>query len=258
MMVLLKMSMKLKNNFDRAKKRLILLDYDGTLVEFVPRPEKAFPTEKVMDLLRRLNNKPDTRLVVISGRGHLDLERFIGHLPIEIIAEHGAMIKLKGNWKNLYVNSDSWKKVVLPVLNRFTVASPDSFVEEKQFSLVWHYRNVANEVGYLQSRELIRILENTISSLGLKLIDGDKVVEIISNKIGKGIAIKNLISENKFDYIISIGDDKTDEEMFQELSTNKKAETIKVGNGPTLAKHSLENVNEVILFLEHLIENNKN
>lgn len=257
-MALLKISMKLKENFDKAKKRLVLLDYDGTLVEFVPRPEKAFPTEKVLSLLNRINNKPDTRLVVISGRGHLDLERFIGHLPIEIIAEHGAMIKLNGSWRNLFDNSDSWKKVVLPVLNRFTFASPNSFVEEKQFSLVWHYRNVPDDVGFLQSRELIRILENSITSLGLKLIDGDKVVEIISNKIGKGSAIKNLINENKFDYIISIGDDKTDEEMFQELSTNKKAETIKVGRGPTVAKHSLENVKQVLLFLEHLMENNKN
>ncbi|MBK6399477.1 MAG: hypothetical protein IPF75_14780 [Bacteroidetes bacterium] len=58
------------------------------------------------------------------------------------------MIKLNGSWRNLFENSDSWKKVVLPVLNRFTFASPNSFVEEKQFSLVWHYRNVPDNVGF--------------------------------------------------------------------------------------------------------------
>jgi trehalose 6-phosphate synthase/phosphatase len=244
----------IKEKFDNAKSKLILLDYDGTLVEFAAKPENAMPSEKVLQLLSRLNSTPDTKLVIVSGRGYRDLDRFMGHLPIVMIAEHGAMIKLNGQWKNLYKYSGSWKSVVFPVLNRFTISTPNSFVEEKEFSFVWHYRNVSESVGHVTSRNLLQVLANSVASLGLKVIDGDKVIEIISDKIGKGNAVKELMKDEKFDFIISIGDDKTDEEMFLQLSDNRVASTIKVGNGPTAAKHTLENVDHVLLFLEQLVE----
>ena len=57
------------------------------------------------------------------------------------------------------------KKQSLPILNQITAECPESFVEEKNFSLAWHYRNAESQSGYTYSRELISILEKYNSFL---------------------------------------------------------------------------------------------
>ncbi|MDA0987500.1 MAG: trehalose-phosphatase [Bacteroidetes bacterium] len=243
---------ELKKKYRNATDKLILLDYDGTLVDFAPLPEKAIPTEKLLDVLAKLIAKPQTKVMIISGRGYQDIDRLLGHLPINIIAEHGAMMKENGVWKKQIIDNGSWKNKILPILNRMTLTCPNSFIEEKHFSLTWHYRNAESESGYSHSRALIYILETTINEYSLKMLDGNKVVEIMTKELSKGIAVKNLVEQNKYDYILAIGDDKTDEEMFEYLSHNANADSVKVGEGNTLAKYKLDNVNKVISLLEQL------
>ena len=81
--------------------------------------------------------------------------------------------------------------------------------------LAWHYRNAESRSGYIHSRELISILEKIIALHNLKILDGNKVVEIMTNEVGKGTAVKRLFEQNNYDFILSIGDDATDEEMFE-------------------------------------------
>lgn len=243
---------ELIKKYRNATNKLILLDYDGTLVGFSPLPENAIPSEKLLAVLIKLIEKPHTKVVIISGRGHRDIDKFLGHLPIDIIAEHGAMVKENGVWKKQLIDTGLWKNIVLPILDRITLTCPNSFVEEKLFSLSWHYRNTELQSGHAHSRALIYILENTIHSYNLKILDGNKVVEIMTKEIGKGKAVKNLIKQNNYDYILSIGDDKTDEEMFEFFLNNANADTIKVGNGSTCAKYKLDDVSKVISLLEQL------
>lgn len=250
--------MALANNFDKLQKGLFLLDYDGTLVEFTPMPEMATPSKRVLDLLKKLNCRVNTKVVIISGRGYMDMEKYFSQLPISIIAEHGAMIKNDGHWSHINLSPDSWKRAIYPMLRQFALSCPGSFIEEKEFSLVWHYRNALEIDGNIKSRELIQVLASSISSLGLKLLDGNKVIEIMDKSIGKGNATLKYIEENYFDYIVSIGDDKTDEEVFEVLSLNLTAETIKVGPGQTKAKHRLENVDEVLMYLEQIVSDTNN
>ena len=243
---------ELIEKFRKANYKLILLDYDGTLVDFFPFPEKAKPSEKLLDILNKLITKPKTNVVIITGRAHKDIDNFLGHLPINIIAEHGGMLKINRIWKKQAKNNNLWKDKVLPIFNQITLACPNSFIEEKQFSLAWHYRNA--ESGYAYSRKLIGLLENFISKKTLKILDGNKVVEILSNDLGKGKTVENLLKQNKYDFILSIGDDKTDEEMFEFLLDNPTAVTIKVGKGNTLAKFKLDNVDNVNTLLKQLLK----
>jgi trehalose 6-phosphate synthase/phosphatase len=73
-------------------------------------------------------------------------------------------------------------------------------------------------------------------------------------RIGKGIAVKKLLEAKKADFILSIGDDVTDEEIFAFFLPYDIAVTIKVGNGISLARYSFISVKDVILFLKHLSE----
>jgi len=243
---------ELTEKFKKATKRLILLDYDGTLVNYELIPKNAILSEQLDDILIKLVDMPDTKVFIISVRGYQDIEKLLDHLPIDIIAEHGAMKKERGVWENQIINNELWKKPVINVLNQFTPGCPGSYVEEKKFSLTWHYRNAEPQSGYAHSRELISVLETIIHTYNLRILDGNKVVEILTNDIDKGKAAKKLTEQINYDFILSIGDDVTDEDMFKFFLYASNALTIKVGDGLTYAKNKLSGINDVVLLLKQL------
>jgi len=245
---------EIKEKFRNAKNRLVLLDYDGTLVKHTPLPETAILPEHMSDIIIKLVDNPQTKIFIITGRGRSDIDKFLDHIPINIIAEHGAMVKMEGVWKNQIINNLSWKKQIMPVLNQITATCPESYIEEKNFSLTWHYRNADPDLGYSSSRELIRLLQERIHSYNLRILDGNKVVEILTNETGKGTAVKKLFEQNTYDFVLSIGDDATDEEMFEFFLNYSNAITIKVGEGTTFAGYKLESIKEVASLLKKLSE----
>lgn len=87
---------EIQHQYLHAKKRLILLDYDGTLVPFQKRPEDASPTPQLLDTLQKLTADPLNHVVINSGRDHFTLEKWLGALPISFAAEHGAFYKENG------------------------------------------------------------------------------------------------------------------------------------------------------------------
>ena len=243
---------ELIERFKKAHNRLVLLDYDGTLVNYELIPQDAILSDHLGDILIKLIDKPHTKVLIISGRGHSDIDRLVDHLPIDIIAEHGAMKKESGAWRDQVNEDTTWKKNVINVLNQITSSCPKSYIEEKKFSLTWHYRNAESQSGYIQSRELISRLANIIHSYNLKILDGNKVVEIMSEEIGKGKAVEKLLEKDKYDFILSIGDDTTDEEIFEFFLPNDDAFTVKVGNGDSFAKQRFNSVSDVVQFLKQL------
>lgn len=238
--------------FRKADSRLVLLDYDGTLVDYTPIPGTERLADHLFDILKKLEESPNTDLFIITGRSHQEVDKIFKNLPVNIIAEHGAMIKERGIWKKQGINNCFWKETIYPILNQVTSECPGSFVEEKDCSLAWHYRSAESQCGYIHSRELISILGKTIHLYKLKLLDGNKVVEILAEETGKGKAAEKLFKQKKYDFILSIGDDVTDEEVFEYFMNNTKAYTIKVGEGKTCAKYEFAGINDVISLLNHI------
>ena len=93
---------------------------------------------------------------------------------------------------------------------------------------------------------------NQTNTNDLRIIDGNKTVEIMTKEVNKGKAINDLIKNNNYDYVLSIGDDVTDEDMFEALKDDENSITIKVGSGNTSAKYRLDSPADVIQFLEQL------
>jgi trehalose 6-phosphate synthase/phosphatase len=151
-------------------------------------------------------------------------------------------------------NSLLWKEEVIQVFNKITAVCPNSYTEEKEYSLTWHYRNADQDLGYTCSRELIQLLKNKIHFFNLKILDGNKVVEVLSNETGKGLAVKKLFEQGSFDFVLSIGDDATDEEMFEYFLHYSDAFTIKVGAGSTSARYNFESISDVAALLKQLTE----
>lgn len=243
---------KLTEKYRRANRRLFLLDYDGTLVDYTPIPGTDRLPEQIFGILNKIIDSQRSEVFIITGRSYSDIETIFDHLPVSIIAEHGAMIRENGKWESQINDDCLWKETIIPVLNQITLSCPESFIEEKPYSLTWHYRKAEPRSGYAISRELVTILGKKVALHNLKILDGNKVVEIMNNEVGKGQATKRLLERNNFDFILSIGDDKTDEEMFEFLISNPGAFTIKVGNGQTFAKNKLSGFNDVVSLLKHL------
>ena len=245
---------ELKIKYRNAKERLLLLDYDGTLVDYSPSPDKATLPVQVGNILRKLSNDPDTTLYLITGRGYKDIERLTEQVPLKIIADHGAMKREDGGWEKQVKDEGLWKKSIFAVMERFTNVCSGSNIEEKSFSLAWHYRNAEPVTASVQSELLVEALKTVIGSEALKILDGNKVVEVMSSSTGKGEAVKRLIDGIAYDFILIIGDDVSDEEMFSVLKNRDEAITIKVGEGNTVAAYTLPFSSDVVTILNTLTE----
>lgn len=237
--------------FQNATNRLILLDYDGTLSDFKPHPELASPEPKVLELLKELSQNPKNSVAIVSGRDRNTLEHWLGDLPITLIAEHGTFVRKDGLWKSTITDPIFWKRGVLKIMKTFAENCTGAFVEEKSYSLCWHYRNANKESGFAQSRELISILSDYLISTNANIIDGNKVIEVKPVQINKGTSILNAFNPADYEFCLSVGDDTTDEDMF-EVVNQFDGITIKVGKSSSMAKYRLETIQMVISFLEHL------
>jgi len=241
---------KLKEKYKNASKRLLLLDYDGTLMDFQDNPKAVVPDKELIKLLSRLKKDKKNRLVIISGRDHQTLENWFGDFGIDMTAEHGVWSKINGKWKVVDGISDEWKKKVKPVLQNLIERTPGSFIEEKDYSIVWHYRKVDKELGEKRIREFRDVLQYLTANLDLQVLEGNKVVEIKNAGVNKGKAVLNWTTTNDWDFILAIGDDNTDEDTFKALPDS--AYTIKVGLNKSEAKYKLLSVKEVRKLLYNL------
>ncbi|MGX1639870.1 bifunctional alpha,alpha-trehalose-phosphate synthase (UDP-forming)/trehalose-phosphatase [Sphingobacterium sp. NPDC055431] len=246
-----KVENNIKSSYNASKKRLILLDYDGTLVGFNKNADKAVPTTEVYAVLDKLSNDPRNLVTIISGRKYSNLESWFGGRPYYLIAEHGIWSNYPNHeWHLVPGLSNSWKTEVNQILQRFTDRTPGSSIEEKSHSLAWHYRKVERAFGLRQAQELLQELRHLNQVLDLQLINGDRVIEIKNKLVNKGKAAINLANEIDPDFILCIGDDATDEDMF--IALPEHSITIKVGDKQSHAKYYVENNKEVLQLLASL------
>jgi trehalose 6-phosphate synthase/phosphatase len=241
----------LLHSYQQGRRRILFLDYDGTLVPFVLDPTSARPSETVRDLLLRLSRDPANTVVLISGRDRLTLDRWFGELPIGLVAEHGNRIREKNSeWRALKSRTNEWKPALLPILQLFADRLPGSHVEEKEYSLVWHYRGADPEQGQVVARELTDQLVTFTANIDVQIMRGNKVIEIRTAGINKGTAALQFTTQDNYDFILSIGDDWTDEDLFAVLSP--KAYSIKVGLANTHARFNVRAVGDVLRLLDML------
>ena len=243
---------KICADYQVAKKRCILLDYDGTLAPFTKIPAHAKPGDEVVKFLTRLSQDERNEVVIISGRDAETLEKWLGHLNINFVAEHGVMIKYRGRgWEIQTTVSPEWKDNIRPMLQSYVTRCVGSLIEEKQNTLAWHYRNTHPGLGFTRSRELMNNLLQLTANTPVQVIDGNKVLEVRLTGVDKGMTALKLINHFTPDFALCIGDDTTDEDMFKAL--DKRAYTIKIGNGSTAAAFNILTQQEVLPLLKKML-----
>ena len=243
---------KMINEFRQANKRCILLDYDGTLAPFQKMPSLAVPTNDVLQLLTELSNDDANEITVISGRDSAILEKWMGHLPLTLVAEHGAFIRYKNeDWQQQVSQTNEWKEEIRPLLQLFVTRCAGSFIEEKKNTLAWHYRNTDSDLGFVRSRELRNSLLQLTANTTLQVIDGNRVIEVRLVGVDKGATTLKILHRFAPDFSVCLGDDTTDEDMFRILKD--KGYTIKIGTETTAAQYTLESQEDVLPLLRKFL-----
>ncbi|KPK64793.1 trehalose-6-phosphate synthase [candidate division WOR_3 bacterium SM23_42] len=241
----------LRRDYLASNRRLMLLDYDGTLVSFVDEPARAMPDKEIFRILKKLTADKKNAVVIVSGRDRNTLDKWFNRINLGLIGEHGVWLrKSTGKWEMLKPLRKDWKEQIKPILELFVDRTPGARLEEKDFSLVWHYRKTDQRLGELRAIELKERLLDITTDLNLSVLEGSKVIEVKNEGINKGIAAQKWLDKAKWDFIMTIGDDLTDEDTFEAVPD--WAYSIKVRIGYTKARYTLPTSNDARILLREL------
>jgi len=238
-------------DFHKKKNKLLLLDYDGTLASFKDNPLDASPDEELYKLLDTLQEQENTTVVLISGRDKETFQRWFEHKNYTLVTDHGVWLYQNKEWVELERLKTDWMQNIRPILETFVDRTPGTFIETKNYSLAWHYRTADPELALRRTIELNTVLTSMVSNNDLSILLGNKVIEIKSSNVNKGRAVSRLLLQEEYDFITVIGDDWTDEYMFEEVP--EWAYSIKVGLAKTKAKYMMKDTGRVRQLLKRLV-----
>lgn len=258
------------SDYKRAKRRAILLDYDGTLM-----PQNSIskaPSQEVMNLLDALCEDEKNLIFIVSGRGRESLGKWFSPCKnVGVAAEHGYFLKWPGSeeWETCGQGTDfGWMQIVEPVMKQYTESTDGSSIEVKESALVWQYRDADQGFGSLQAKEMLEHLESVLANEPVAVKSGHYIVEVKPQGVSKGYVSEKIFSsmdeEGKpVDFVLCIGDDRSDEDMFEAIGNAMLKNLLcgdalvfacTVGQKPSKAKYYLDDTMEVTSMLESLAE----
>jgi trehalose 6-phosphate synthase/phosphatase len=246
----------------KGKKILFFCDLDGTLAPISSYPKDVKLNSKTIELLQEVSKIKECEFVVVSGRDKEFLEeQFLDNdFNFPLAACHGAYSysPIDNKWHNLISGETTkWKESVLEILDLYTLRTPESFIEDKGHAITWHYRNSPREFADFLANKLFFELEDSLSGQPVQVNRGKKVIEVKSIHANKGYFVKQWIQAQtqKPDVVVAIGDDTTDEDMFEILQDRKDLQPycIKVGKEQTHAHYLIKEQNSVNIFLQNFL-----
>ncbi len=253
-------------NLLAGKRVVIFCDLDGTLAPISKFPSDVRLQEPMIDLLKKIS-ATSAEFVIVSGRDREFLEeQFLGQgFTFPLAACHGAYYfsPAEEEWINLVSHDPlKWKSSVMDILKMYTSRTPGSFIEDKGHAVTWHYRNSPTEFASFLANKLTFELEETLTNQPAQVNRGKKVIEVTSVNANKGYFVEQWLQRMEYlpDIVIAIGDDTTDEDMFDMLQgrTDVKTFCIKVGREKSRARYSLPDQGAVRDFMGNLLHSLEN
>lgn len=275
--------------YKTSTSRLILLDWGGTLVDENDKLDtlqayavaqghasRVGPSEQLKQVLELLCADPKNTLFVVSGKKLEAVTEFFGNVAgIGLAAEHGSFFRMPQrpggrmhHWQTAMGLSDqSWKEPAKMVMDNYTVRTHGTYVEQKGNALIWQYRDADPEFGFAQSKELEDNLQDILSGYPVNIIRGggvsDGYIEVRPVGVSKGhflVHVMDLLKNMrlKVDFVMCIGDDSSDEPMFQmlrQLPTKGVLMSkygVAVGKKPTAATSYVDDSSQVMQLLTML------
>jgi trehalose 6-phosphate synthase/phosphatase len=231
----------------------LLLDYDGTLVPLARSPELAAPDQELTALLAELSAAPGLTVEIVSGRPRETLDKWFGHLPVRLWAEHGFWQRRgpRHPWTPAAPIRADWADRILPILRQFTATTPGSALEQKTASIAWHFRGAQREFGARQAHELRMLLGDALSNQPMEVLEGKKVIEIRLRGVSKSVVAHD-DGDDPSRVVVAFGDDQTDAELFHALPPASL--TVAVGETLRVGRYRVAGFRDVRRLLRMLVE----
>ncbi|EEY58496.1 trehalose-phosphatase, putative [Phytophthora infestans T30-4] len=279
--------------YERSQRRLFLLDYDGTLVNYQSMEELAEPSAALMSCLEDLTATPHNTVYIISGRNKNRLQEWFGHLPrVGLAAEHGYWFRPaskhpstlstdksplasssssamgsesvanfeRAPWQCMFSDVElEWRDEVESILEHFTERTPGSLLDVKDCCYTWHFRDADPTFGLKQAKDMQLHFDQMLRDLpvGVVMCRIKKYVMIRPWRVNKGRAVSRILEYESetpyftaldFDFILALGDERTDEDMF-DVVQGSNCYTCTVGMKVSRAQYYLEGPDEVLRVL---------
>lgn len=235
-------------SYEKAKKHLFLLDYDGTLAPIVSNPYPR-PSPRLISVIKKLTEPPNDRIVIVSGRNKETLQNWFQDIPVDFSADFGAWA-LNGDGCKLLQNFDiKWKRKIGPIVEKYARMLPNSHTEEKVCAIVLDYRMSEPGMRNVAIKELIQELKiYTQNMIWLETLVGENLFIIRNIGSDKGSAATYWMKKYDHDFVLAIGDDDADEDLFRAVQPH--GFTIKIGQGKSSARYFLSDYFHVLELLE--------
>ncbi|KAK1558019.1 hypothetical protein QYE76_071994 [Lolium multiflorum] len=257
-------------SYGRSKSRAIFLDYDGTLVPQASINQR--PSEELVSIINTLCSDRNNIVFIVSGRSKASLASMFSSCPmLGIAAEHGYFLRWNRDeeWQISAQSPDvGWMQMAEPVMNLYTEATDGSYIETKETALVWHHRDADQGFASSQAKEMLDHLESVLVSEAVVVKSGQFIVEVKPQGVSKGLVAEKILTSMKekgqqADFVLCIGDDRSDEDMFENIADAMKRSIVApktplfactVGQKPSKAKFYLDDTYEVVSMLSALAE----
>ncbi len=275
--------------FNAAQKRVIFVDFNGTLV-------MKEPTGKYLkrEMLGTAGNKPPAETVkaltkicadernivyVVSGDTEKNIENALGDVQnLGLASGNGGSLSrpmVNGSSRRVWETSDlglDWdkaKEIALPILSKYTARANGSFIKLTSSSIGWSHYSCDPEWASILAASLQEELENHLRDLDIRLVSLKGVIEVVPRKLNKGLVVKEVLGGITLpDFVLCIGDDVSDEKMFtsvfsviaracagnsnNERSVPKHAFTCTVGKKVSNASYYVESAEGVTDLLVNM------
>jgi len=229
-------------------------------------------SDEISDILQNMCADTSNTVCIISGRGREKMQQQFGHIQnIYIAAENGFYYGWnKGEYdlefyKLMNITDWGWKAAVYDIIKSYQERTDGSIISTKDASIRWFFRDVDTDFAIKEANELVAHLYTMLENLPIEIAQEKDYVEVRPAGLDKGVFAKKLLRrveqlKGKPDFIMCIGDNKTDECMFKvvkEYATANGIEDVEfcitVGQKVSQADYYLNDHNEVVSILPEII-----
>lgn len=234
------------------KKNLLILDYDGTLINFFDNPINAYPREKQIELLKNLVENSDNIVFIVSGREKNTMEKWFGNIKgLGLSAEHGEFIKYPYQKWSFYGKDDNIDD--LCSLAKEFVENKNIFLEIKKSAINFNFNKYNGDKSIIK-KEVLYLIEKNIK-LSFTTFENENSIEFLFSNRNKGDIVNELLDNySNIENVYAFGDEQTDEFMFKKLTLDNH-HTFKVGTGKTNAKNRCDDYQQVHIILNQINKN---
>jgi len=234
----------------------ILLDIDGTLLDFAPTPREVWVPAGLAKTLDRLLVRTSGALALVSGRSLNDIDLIFAPKQFPAVGGHGAEMRVSRDSEAVATHAPPMDKELKMRLAAIAKLSPGILLEDKGYSLALHYRLAPHAEKAIY--EAVSLIRADLPNAPIEVLPGKCVCEIKHSGFTKATGVLELMTHEPFRgrRPIFIGDDVTDESVFA-IMPDLGGVAFSVGRRAQGVAGHFDEPRDVREWLAHLLDDEK-